>query len=256
MTPDRDAQHADALDAAITRLLAGREAAMLPDVTALDVSFAATLIHLSASVEPETSFAAELEELLLATAVSAAPSQATGNGLSGAGRRNGRLRRGGRRLSWRQWLPLAAMVLLTILLLVPQARASMQTLIRIGAVRIGLVQETPTPQMAPAAQDTPTSTPLASPLDLAGETTLAQAQKQAGFPIRLPTYPPGLGAPQRVFLQNLDGPMVALVWVDPAQPRRVRLALFEMTNGLFVSKSNVPVVSEATVHGQRALWTE
>src|SRR5262249_40767645 len=72
----------------------------------------------------------------------------------------------------------------------------------------------------------------------------------------LPTYPPGLGPPQRVFLQSLGGPMVALVWVDPTQPRSVRLALFEMANGLFVYKSNVPVVSEATVHGQRALWTE
>src|SRR5262249_39936685 len=120
----------------------------------------------------------------------------------------------------------------------------------------GLVQDTPTPRTAPSAQNTPTSTPLASPLDLAGETTLAQAQKQAGFPIRLPAYPPDLGSPQHVFLQNLNGPLVALVWVDPAQPRSVRLALFEMRNGLFVYKRNVPVVSETTVHGQRAIWTE
>jgi len=255
MTPETDARHADALDAAITHLLAGHDAAMLPDVVAPDVVLAATLVQLSTRVEPEALFAAELEARLLATARAEAPS-GLGNGPSENGRLNGHPRHRVRRLSWRQWLPLAAMVLLTVLLLVPQARASMQTLVRIGAVRIGLVQETQAPRTAPAAKNTPTSTPLASPLDLAGETTLAQAQKQAGFPIRLPTYPPDLGLPQRVFLQNLGGPVVALVWVDPAQPRSVRLALFEMTNDVYVYKSNVPVVAETTVHGQRALWTE
>jgi hypothetical protein len=149
------------------------------------------------------------------------------------------------------------MVLLTILLLVPPARASMQAIIRVGAVRIGLASGAPTtPSATRGPKGTSTPTPLASPLDLAGATTLAQAQQQVPFPIRLPTYPPGLGPPQHVFLQNLGGPLVALVWVDPAQPRSVRLALFEMTNGLYVYKSNVPVVAETTVHGQYALWTE
>jgi hypothetical protein len=58
-----------------------------------------------------------------------------------------------------------------------------------------------------------------------------------------------------VFLQNLGGPMVALVWLDQAQPLRARLALFEMTNSVFVYKSNVPVIAETSVHGLPALWT-
>jgi hypothetical protein len=44
--------------------------------------------------------------------------------------------------------------------------------------------------------------------------------------------------------------------VDPVQPRSVRLALFEMSNGIYIYKSNVPVVAQTTVHGQQALWTE
>src|SRR5262245_27692486 len=126
MTPERNARPADALDAAITHLLASHDAAMLPDVVAPEVALAATLIQLSIRVEPEASFAAELEARLLATARAEVPAE-LGNGPSEHGHLNGHLRPRGRRVSWRHWLPLAAMVLLTVLLLVPQARASMQT---------------------------------------------------------------------------------------------------------------------------------
>jgi hypothetical protein len=260
MTPELEAQRVQALDVAITGLLARRDEPLPPQAVAPDVSLAAALIEVSARIEPEAAFAAALEAQFVAPADSATPPPGTGNGpgdtsLTG----NGRLRLRGRRLSWRQWLPLAAMVLLTIVLLVPPARASVQTIIRLGAVRIGLASgapATPSATRAPQGNATSTATPLTSPLDLAGATTLAQAQQQVPFPIRLPTYPSGLGPPQRVFLQNLEGPLVALVWVDPAQPRSVRLALFEMTNGLSVYKSNVPVVAQTTVHGQDALWTE
>lgn len=261
MTPelDADVHRAQALDVAITRLLAGRDEPMPPQHAVIgDVSLAATLLQMSARIEPAADFVAALEAQLLAPASgpSGPPLLDMGNGLSGSSNGHRRRHLRGRRLSWRWWLPLAAMVLLTIVLFVPPARASMQTLIRLGAVRIGLISGTPeTPPATQASQGTSTPTPLTSPLDLAGATTLAQAQQQVAFPIRLPTYPPGLGPPQRVFLQNLDGPLVALVWVDPAQPRSVRLALFEMTNGLYVYKANVPVVAQTTVHGQPALWT-
>jgi hypothetical protein len=265
MIPEREAQRAQALDIAITRLLAGRDEPLPPQAVVPDVSLAAALIEVSARIAPEADFAAALEAQLLPLADSAVPPSGTGNGPgntrlpgnvpSGNGRFHLRLR--GRRLSWRQWLPLAAMVLLTIVLLVPSARANMLTIIRLGAVRIGLASGAPAtlPATTPLPKGSPTPTPLASPLDLAGATTLAQAQQQVPFPIRLPAYPPSLGPPQHVFLQNLGGPLVALVWVDPAQPRSVRLALFEMTNGLSVYKSDVPVVAETTVHGQDALWT-
>jgi hypothetical protein len=265
MTPEMEAERAQALNVAIAGLLAGRDEPLPPHAIASDVSVAAALIQVSARLEPEAGFAAALEAQLVAPADSAAPPPGAVNG-SGDDRpghnrlpgSNGHLRlRGRRRLSWRQWLPLAAMVLLTILLFVPPARASMQAIIRLGAVTIGLAPGAPT---APAGirgpEGTSTPTPLASPLDLAGETTLAQARSQVPFPIRLPAYPPGLGPPQRVFLQNLGGPMVALVWVDPAQPSSVRLALFEMSNNMFIYKFNVPVVAHTTVNGQQALWTD
>ena len=236
MTHDVEAQRADELDAAITALLAGGDAAP-------ETPFVAALLRLSAALEPEAAFAANLEAQLLAP--SAPEASRTQDGRAP--------RRSGRRMPGRWWMPLAAMVLLALLLVVPQARAEIQTLIRIGAVRIGLV---PQPRATPAPGATPTPTPLPSPLDLAGATTLEQARAQADIPILLPTYPPDLGPPRYVFLQNLDGPMVALVWVDPARPSSVRLALFEMSNSVFVYKSGARVVAQTTVDGQPALWTD
>jgi hypothetical protein len=260
MTPDIDAQRADELDAAITALLTRRDAT-LPDGGAAaratpdtpETQLLGALAHLNSLIEPKADFAADLEARLLAAPAPPAPSELPAR--DGHDGHNGRVRpRSGRLPLWRWWLPLAAMVLLT-LLLVPQARADLQSLIRVGAVRIGLAQPPhATPRLGSAA--TPTPTPLDSPLDLAGETTLQQARAQAGFPLLLPTYPPDLGQPQHVFLQNLNGPMVALVWVDAAQPSRVRLALFEMSNRLYVDKSGAEVVAQTTVHGQQALWTQ
>src|SRR5215471_19213371 len=125
MTPEMDAQHATTLDAAVTNLLASRDVALLPDVLAPDISLAFALIQLSAGIEPEVAFATALEGQLLAPGGAEASLEwghgSSGNGYQWVPRR--------RRPSWRHWLPLAAMVLLTLLLLVPQARASMQALI-------------------------------------------------------------------------------------------------------------------------------
>src|SRR5215469_7873783 len=148
MTPEMEAQRAQALNVAITGLLAGRDEPLPPHAVGPDVSVAAALIQVSARLEPEAGFAAALEAQLRAPADSAAPplGTETGPGDNRPAGSNGHLwLRGRRRLSWRQWLPLAAMVLLTILLLVPPARASMQAIIRLGAVRIGLAPGAPTP---------------------------------------------------------------------------------------------------------------
>jgi hypothetical protein len=246
MTHDAEAQRADELDAAITALLSGGDAAPSGGVMTPETPLVAALLRLGATVEPEAAFAADLEARLLAPSAPEAPRTQNGH--------DGRVpRRSGRRLPGRWWMPLAAMVLLALLLVVPQARAEIQSLIRIGAVRIGLV---PQPHATPVPGATPTTTPLPSPLDLAGATTLAQARAQAGIPILLPTYPPNLGPPRYVFLQDLGGPMVALVWVDPARPGSVRLALFELSNSIYVYKSGAQVVAQTTVDGQPALWTD
>jgi hypothetical protein len=99
-------------------------------------------------------------------------------------------------------------------------------------------------------------TPLNSVMDLAGETTLAEAQEQIDFPIRLPTYPADLGSPDRVFFQNIGGPAVVLVWLDPNKPSRVALSLHQLGPGTFADKGNPGSVQETTVNGRQALWTE
>jgi hypothetical protein len=45
---------------------------------------------------------------------------------------------------------------------------------------------------------------------LAGERTLAEAQGEVLYKIRLPTYPQGIGEPDRVFVQYLGSPIIIL----------------------------------------------
>ena len=251
MSEDPEARRAEELDLLLQELQTGRAPRPAPhDASETDDAFVAALVQLSREIEPDSRFATELEERLSAQASA---------GTAGRARPRFRWRAAtphGRSTAWRRWMSLAALLLLALLLLTPQVRAGMGTIIRLGAVRIGL---------APAASATatpsppytgPVPTPLPSLLDLAGATTLDQARAQAGFPIRLPAYPPDLGPPQYVFLQNLNGPMVALVWVDPAHPSSVRLALFELSSDVYIYKSGAHTVTETTVNGQRALWTE
>jgi hypothetical protein len=253
MSQDTEARLAEDLDALLQELQTGDRHASSHDVATADAAFVAALVQLSHEVEPDSRFEADLEERLLA--------HMTGNTADGARRRPRRrapvsptLR--GSSTTWRRWMSLAAMVLLVLILLTPQVRAGVESFIRIGAVRIGLA---PAPSATPAASPPytgPVPTPLPSLLDLAGATTLEKARAQAGFPIRLPAYPPELGVPQYVFLQDLNGPMVALVWVDPTRTGGVRLALFELSSDVYIYKSGATIVSETTVHGQRALWTQ
>jgi hypothetical protein len=164
------------------------------------------------------------------------------------------------------WAALLALLVLAGLLAVPQVRAALVEYLQIGAVRIFLVEPTPTSTPTPAAASLeerpitatprPSPTPLTSLRDLAGATTLAQAQAQVDFPIRLPAYPANLGEPDRVFLQDFDGPVVVLVWLDDAQPGRVHLSLHELGPGTFADKGNPGRIEETSVNGQRAIWAE
>jgi len=146
---------------------------------------------------------------------------------------------------------IAAVILLIITLLgallaVPQTRAAIAALLHIGSVTI-----VPTAPTSGANEPTP----LPSILDLAGRTTLADAQLRMPFHIRLPAYPADLGAPQYVFAQDMDGKAVVLVWVDPQHPDHVRMALNELSSDAYVYKIAPQLVQETQVHGQRALWT-
>jgi len=158
-----------------------------------------------------------------------------------------------------------AALLLAVVLFVPPVRAAILEWIRIGAVRIFLVQPTPTatPTARPGNFATfvptsePTSTPLSSVLDLSGQTTLADAQSKSGFSIRLPAYPADLGLPDHVFVQDLGGTAVVLVWMDRAQPDHVKLSLTESASDTILFQKFAPKsIENATVNGQTALWMD
>ncbi len=101
-----------------------------------------------------------------------------------------------------------------------------------------------------------TPIPLASLLDLAGKTTLAEAQSKAHFPILLPAYPQGVGLPDAVFLQDLGAQVLVLVWMDPEQPDRIRFSLHELEPGGYsLEKYQPQVLKYSTINGLPAIWT-
>jgi len=171
-----------------------------------------------------------------------------------------------RRLAWA--LAVAALVA-GGLLSVPQVRAAVADMLRIGVINIFL-GPTPTPTQLPTGTPGPTPAtpvptaapsatpmPLASILQLAGETTLAEAQRLSGFRVTLPSYPGDLGPPDHVYLQEQGGAVVVLVWLVPGQPDRVRLSLHLLSPQSWGASKFQPVtVAETSVLGQPAVWTE
>jgi hypothetical protein len=167
-----------------------------------------------------------------------------------------------RRFAWSLALIL---VLFAILMLIPPARAAILDFIQIGIVRIFRAEPTPLPppqQEVPATLVPLTATPVltSEPLipileRLAGEMTLEEAQQAVDYPILLPSYPPDLGPPDRVFVQNAEGDMTVLVWIDPQQPNQVLMSLHFIPPGSWaIDKMNPALVEETTVNGQRAIW--
>lgn len=172
------------------------------------------------------------------------------------------------------WAIALALLILGGLLAVPDVRAGLLEFLQLGAVRIRLIEPAPTvtPTAGPTRTGTPspatatpipTATSLASLLDLAGQTTLAEARSLVDFPIRLPAYPADLGPPDRVFVQDFGAPLVVLVWLDPDDPDQVQLSLHEFGPDSFAAekspaaeKSQPVVIQTTTVNGEPALWTE
>lgn len=173
-----------------------------------------------------------------------------------AGSVAGRLtRRGGRGSRLLRRGLVAALVLLLIglclMLAVPEVRAAILNLLRIGNVIIFPVAPTATPtqQVATAA---PTPTLLPSLRNLAGEMPLNNARQYVPFPIRLP---PDFGPPDKVYYQYYGGPMLILVWLDPAKADGIALSLHLLGSGAFAFKVEPTIIQETTVRGQPALWT-
>jgi len=167
-------------------------------------------------------------------------------------------------------------LLLVILFAVPGVRAEIVRFFQVGVVRIfpaaptqtGLpslpqmpLTATPAAILSTTATPRPDDTPYGPPhevtiADIAGETTLEQAQDRVSFPIRLPAFPADLAAPDQVFLQE-NNLMVILVWSDPADPQKARLSLHEIGAGsMLVGKFEPRVIQETQVNGRYAVWVE
>ena len=153
----------------------------------------------------------------------------------------------------RAWIILLA--LLAGLMFVPPVRAAVLEFIQIGIVRIfpaPIVTETP-------IFETPAPTPSSLiPLleQISGETTIEDAQQEIGIPIPLPTYPPDLDQPDRVFLQDAGGWMLIMVWLDKQQPDRVQLSLHLIEEGSWtINKFQPTIIKETSVNDLRAIWT-
>ena len=153
------------------------------------------------------------------------------------------------------------LVLFASLMLIPPARAAILEFIQIGVVRIFRAQPTP---LSPPDEERPmtmvpgtaTSQPLIPILErIAGETSLEEAQKEVLYPILLPSYPADLGKPDRVFVQEAEGKMTILVWIDPGRPDKIRLSLHLIPSTSWaVEKFDPAQVQETQVNGQHAIW--
>lgn len=163
------------------------------------------------------------------------------------------------------WSLTIVLILCSSLILIPPARAAVIEFIQIGIVRIFGSPSTPpapleeTPSTVVPATATPGPTlPALLPIleDIAGEMTLEEAQQALEYPIRLPSYPADLGNPDRIFVQDADGDMAILVWLDPQQPEQVLMSLHFIPAGSWaIDKVKPSVIQETRVNGERALWT-
>lgn len=161
------------------------------------------------------------------------------------------------------WSLTVILILFTSLMLIPPARAAILEFIQIGIVRIFRAEPAP---VAPPQQEFPstmvpvTTTPSAAPLipileRLAGERSLESAQQLVDYTILLPSYPPNLGPPDRIFVQDADGNMTILIWVNPEDPTQVLMSMHLIPPGSWaVDKMEPARIQETTVNGGRAIW--
>ena len=163
------------------------------------------------------------------------------------------------------WALTILLVLFSSLLLIPPARAAILEFIQIGIVRIFPAE--PTPASPPQEQVPVTQIPLTSTVTvtseplipilerIAGEVTLQEAQQTVSYPILLPSYPPDLGPPDRVFVQNAEGDLTILVWIDPDRPDQILMSLHMIPpTSWAIDKMEPALVTDTTVNGQRAIW--
>ncbi len=133
------------------------------------------------------------------------------------------------------------LALLIVVATVPEVRAFVAEIIRIGAIQIfvGQPKPTPVPTARPTASAYPTTTDLylQSALQMPNETTLEDAITQLKSPIYLPTYPATIGKPNHVYVQQFKpGVLVTLVWTVPDKPDQIWLTLDILSQQMIASK--------------------
>jgi hypothetical protein len=144
---------------------------------------------------------------------------------------------------FRPVLAWAAVLLVTLLgaFAVPSVRAAVVEFFQIGVMRIFT---DPIPTGAPPA------TPLPQLRNLSGRTTLVEATDLAGLPIR---YPAALGEPDEVYVQEIEGPLVLMVWLEDGE---LKATLLTLGPGAHAGKGQPELVLETTVSGYPAVWLE
>jgi hypothetical protein len=156
-----------------------------------------------------------------------------------AGRRRSQRRRGQRRLAQ---AVATLLVVAAALLAVPQIRAGVAALLRIGVVEVMVT--TATPHARFSAGDLPESV-----LDFPGATTLDDARANAGYPIPLP---PALGAPDRVYLIDAGSKITVLAWL--AADGSVDESLHLLPPGTYALKMYEGDLENVQVNGRDAVW--
>jgi hypothetical protein len=156
------------------------------------------------------------------------------------------------------WALFALVIIVGGLLAVPPVRAQILEFLQVGVVQIFLGEpiEEPAPTYVPDGS-LPRESLIPSLQIIAGETDLQTAQEQVPFTIRLPSYPADMGEPDLVFLQDMAGPFLVLVWMDPRQLEQVHLSLHLISPGSYALGKFMPRTVETTqVNEQPAVWAE
>ena len=134
---------------------------------------------------------------------------------------------------------LAGVAVLVIIVMVTPLRAAVREWLQIGAITIFIGEQ---PAVTPA---------LPNLMDLFGETTFAQAQDSIDVPLRSPA---GFGPPDYVYLQNVDGDVVIMVWLPRDSQPALSMFQFAPDSGAYIKP--LSMIQNAEVNGEPALWTE
>ncbi|MBZ0308779.1 MAG: hypothetical protein K8I82_22120, partial [Anaerolineae bacterium] len=134
-----------------------------------------------------------------------------------------------------------AAILLVVILLslytIPPVRAAIGEILKVGGIEIRIGKEnTSVP-------------PNETLLNLAGKTTLAEAQEAMPFPLYIPQ---DKRLPDEVFLQNQAGQMVIMVWLNAGQ---IEMALYQFLSEFSVYKG-ADDAEITSVNGRLAVWID